>query len=148
VTQIKAKLTGHNEVELGEAARAILARFDEAVSDDLMIPKALPILEEVIANKQISANERLSLIGAMDTVFGLNLLDMDRTDLRIRPAAATITESEVQALIEQRVLVRASKDYAASDRIRDDLARSGVEVMDGDPMMWDWSIDTGKDRTK
>jgi cysteinyl-tRNA synthetase len=38
--------------------------------------------------------------------------------------------AEIDALVAQRVAARAAKDYAASDRIRDELAQRGVEVMD------------------
>ena len=37
--------------------------------------------------------------------------------------------------------VRAAKDFAKSDAIRDDLIAKGVEVMDGDPLGWDWKLD-------
>ncbi|MEY4474112.1 MAG: hypothetical protein RL671_2416, partial [Pseudomonadota bacterium] len=35
---------------------------------------------------------------------------------------------------------RAAKDFATSDRLRDELAAQGVEVMDGDPLGWDWKL--------
>jgi cysteinyl-tRNA synthetase len=38
--------------------------------------------------------------------------------------------AEIDALVAERVAARAAKDYAKSDRIRDDLAARGVEVMD------------------
>jgi cysteinyl-tRNA synthetase len=40
-----------------------------------------------------------------------------------------------------RKTARAAKDFATSDRIRDELAAAGVEVMDGDPLGWDWKIE-------
>jgi cysteinyl-tRNA synthetase len=36
---------------------------------------------------------------------------------------------------------RAAKDFPKSDAIRDDLIAKGVEVMDGDPLGWDWKLD-------
>ena len=35
---------------------------------------------------------------------------------------------------------RAAKDFATSDAIRDELAAEGVEVMDGDPLGWEWKL--------
>ena len=35
---------------------------------------------------------------------------------------------------------RASQNYAMSDRLRDELTAKGVEVMDGDPLGWDWKL--------
>ena len=36
---------------------------------------------------------------------------------------------------------RAAKDFAASDALRDELIAAGVEVMDGDPLGWEWRLD-------
>jgi cysteinyl-tRNA synthetase len=35
---------------------------------------------------------------------------------------------------------RAAQNYAMSDRLRDELAGQGVDVMDGDPLGWDWKL--------
>jgi len=37
----------------------------------------------------------------------------------------------------------AEKDFATSDAIRDELGAKGVEVMDGDPLGWDWRLTIG-----
>ena len=118
-----------------------LERFDAAVSDDLNTAIALTVLEEVVGLKKVDAGEKLATIAAMDAVMGLGLLTMDRTDLRIRPAAATITEAEIEATLAARKKARAAKDFATSDKLRDELAARGVEVMDGDPLGWDWKLE-------
>ena len=71
-------------------------------------------------------------------MLGLNLLTLEREDLRIRPKAVTITMAEIEAVLERRRQARADKDFATSDRLRDELAAQGVEVMDGDPLGWEW----------
>jgi cysteinyl-tRNA synthetase len=111
------------------------------LSDDLNTSIALPICETAIQNKKVDALDRLRLLNAMDSVLGLNLLNLTRTDLRIRPKAATITEAEIETALAARKEARAAKDFAKSDAIRDDLIAKGVEVMDGDPLGWDWRID-------
>jgi cysteinyl-tRNA synthetase len=77
----------------------------------------------------------------MDNVLGLNLMALTRQDLRVRPKAAIITEPEIEAALDARKEARAAKDFAKSDAIRDDLIAKGVEVMDGDPLGWDWKLD-------
>ena len=67
-------------------------------------------------------------------------MSLTRADLRIRPKAATITEPEIEAVLSQRKEARAAKDFATSDSLRDQLAAHGVEVMDGDPLGWDWKL--------
>jgi cysteinyl-tRNA synthetase len=77
----------------------------------------------------------------MDKVLGLELLSLKRTDLRIRPKTATITEAEIEAILARRKEARAAKDFPASDALRDELIAAGVEVMDGDPLGWDWRLE-------
>jgi len=76
----------------------------------------------------------------MDAVLGLNLLNLTRADLRLRPRAAEITEAEIEETLAARKEARAAKDFARSDALRDELAARGVEVMDGDPLGWDWKL--------
>ena len=73
-------------------------------------------------------------------MLGLDLLNLTRAELRIRPAAAHITEPEIEVALARRKAARADKDFATSDAIRDELAASGVEVMDGDPLEWEWKL--------
>jgi cysteinyl-tRNA synthetase len=116
----------------------LLEQFDAAISDDLMTPRALPLLEEAIAIKKVPADEKLCLIAAFDQALGLNLLSLTRADLRVRPKDALLTADQVEAEMERRSAARANKDFALSDRIRDELAAQGIDVMDGDPLRWDW----------
>lgn len=121
-----------------------LQDFDEALSDDLGTPKVLPIVESVLGDPTIDNDLRWSVIATMDEVLGLNLLSPNlRTDLRLRPKAATITEDEIEAVLVRRKEARAAKDFATSDALRDELAARGVEVMDGDPLGWDWKLGEG-----
>ena len=129
------------EQGLPPAALAILERFDAAISADLMIPQALPLLEETIAAKALTPEQRLRLIASMDLVLGLGLAEIDRRGLSVRPAGATLTNEQVEALLAERQAARAAKDFAASDALRDQLNASGLELMDGDPLRWEWRPD-------
>ena len=118
-----------------------LSSFNGEVLNDLNTSSSLPIIETIIGRNDFSATERLDVIGKMDEVFGLNLLTLTRADLRIRPATAAIAKADIEARLSERKAARAEKDYAKSDRIRDELIAAGVEVMDGDPLGWDWKLD-------
>jgi cysteinyl-tRNA synthetase len=61
-------------------------------------------------------------------------LDLAR-DIGRAPAALP---AGAQALLDERAAARAAKDFAASDRLRDDLASLGVAVMDT-PTGQEWS---------
>ena len=117
-----------------------LERFEAAVSDDLNTAIALTVVEEVAALKKVDPAQKLATLAAMDAVLGLDLLNLTRADLRIRPKAATITEADIEATLAARKEARAAKDFARSDALRDELAASGVEVMDGDPLGWEWRL--------
>ena len=71
--------------------------------------------------------------------WAFQLLGASHDKFRIRPKAAIITEAEIEAALAARKEARAAKDFAKSDAIRDDLIAKGVEVMDGDPLGWDWN---------
>jgi cysteinyl-tRNA synthetase len=118
-----------------------LTSFDEAVVDDLNTPMALTMLDNTLALKESHLEVQLAVIKSLDAVLGLNLLTLTRQDLRIRPITAVITEAEIETALAARKDARAAKDFAKSDAIRDDLIAKGVEVMDGDPLGWDWKLD-------
>ena len=67
-------------------------------------------------------------------------IDLARADLRLRPKGAVIEEAEIEQALARRKAARAEKDFATSDAIRDELAGKGVEVMDGDPLGWEWTL--------
>jgi len=123
--------------------RALLTKFEESISDDLNTAVALTVLDDAISLKRVNAPEKFAVIERMDEILGLGLenANLTRTDLRIRPKLANITEAEIETALAARKEARAAKDFAKSDAIRDDLIAKGVEVMDGDPLGWDWKLD-------
>ena len=131
---------GAGEVQPGPRFTPFLERFDAAVSDDLNTPVALTVFEEVLALKKVDASEKLAALLAMDAVLGLGLLALDRKSLRLRPKGVEIDEAEIEVMLEARKAARAEKDFARSDALRDELAAKGVEVMDGDPLGWEWKL--------
>ncbi len=120
----------------------LLARFDAAVSDDLNTPIALTLIEEAAAMKKVDAGQKRTLLERMDGVLGLDLLTLSRKALRVRPKGAAIDETAIEATLARRKEARAAKDFAASDTLRDELGAAGVEVMDGDPLGWDWRLES------
>jgi cysteinyl-tRNA synthetase len=118
----------------------VVKQFEDAISDDLNTARALAIADAVVASDgQFPATSYANLL-RMDDVLGLNLAMLSRADLRVRPKSATISEAEIEVAIARRKEARAAKDFAASDAIRDELAARGVEVMDGDPLGWEWKL--------
>ena len=131
----------HVQGDVAPAIAATLRDFGAAVEDDLNTAIALTSLETLLGLKKVDVAQQLAAIAKMDAVLGINLMALSRTDLRMRPKAATITEDEIEIALAARKEARAAKDFAKSDIIRDDLIAKGVEVMDGDPLGWDWKLD-------
>jgi cysteinyl-tRNA synthetase len=114
--------------------------LDEAISNDLNTAVVLTTLEAIIAMKRTEVDQKLATIAEVDAVLGLDLLNLTRADLRVRPKSATIAEAEIETALARRKEARAAKDFATSDALRDELLAQGVEVMDGDPLGWDWKL--------
>lgn len=137
VMTVEALRTRDDRAVKGDAA-PYRERLDAAVSDDLATPRALPVLDEMLADKRLSPAVRLVALEDFDAVLGLRLLRLTRAELRVRPKAATLGEIEIETRLVERRAARTAKDFARSDAIRDALAAAGVEVMDGDALGWEW----------
>ncbi|MBB5709110.1 cysteine--tRNA ligase [Sphingomonas xinjiangensis] len=138
VTAVRAKAVEPPPATVPPQIASMLAEFDAAMSDDLNTARALVALDTLLALKRIDPAAQLAAALRMDEVLGLELGTLSREALRVRPAAATITAEEIQTKLAERKQARAEKDFARSDALRDALIERGVDVMDGDPLGWDW----------
>ncbi len=140
LVQTVAALRARGEARGTGSAAPYAERLDAALADDLNTPKALPVLDEMLGDKRIAPADRVAALGDFDAVLGLDLLTLSREDLRVRPAGAAIDEAGIAERLAARRDARAAKDFPRSDAIRDELVDLGVEVMDGDPLGWDWRV--------
>jgi cysteinyl-tRNA synthetase len=117
----------------------LLARLEDefraGLADDLNISEALAALfrfvKEVnmlLERQELGLGDRERVLAALagpDRVLGVLDADAWRT-----AEAAGPSDSEVEAALEERRAARARRDFAASDRIRDELAVQGVVLED------------------
>ena len=136
--ELSSFLPTHRETE--GVPKVNLGSFENAICNDLATPEALSYLDNYLGTAKIIPAIGLKLVGEMDQVLGLGLLDLARTDLRIRPKDAQINEAEIEADLLRRKEARLAKDFATSDAIRASLSAKGVDVMDGDPLGWEWKL--------
>ncbi|WP_339826671.1 cysteine--tRNA ligase [uncultured Parasphingorhabdus sp.] len=141
VERLREKADGQTATIDHPALVQLRDKFDAALSEDLNSSKGLPLLEELLGLKKLPADQRLPLLSEMDSVLGLELDSLKRDQLRVRPADVKIDESSIEAKLDQRQAAKAEKDFATADAIRDELTTQGVELMDGDPLRWDWKIE-------
>jgi len=111
----------------------VLNFFTASVNDDLNMPEAFAALFSLVRESNTalrvgslnpeSAAAVLKVFDALDSVFGL-----------IRFGRAAVREAalppEIEVLVHARATARADKDWASSDRIRDELTSKGWEVRD------------------
>jgi cysteinyl-tRNA synthetase len=106
----------------GSGAKAYEERFRAAIDDDLDTPRALAILGELEGDAAVGPAERFRAIAGFDRILALDLAGAAAAEAELPPGAGE--------LIEQRERARADRDWAAADRLRDELAEIGVEVVD------------------
>jgi cysteinyl-tRNA synthetase len=97
-------------------------RFRNAIADDLDFPTAMALVSELL-HSEIAVGAKAALLLDWDRVLGLDLGRAPSADAGELPEGAA-------RLLEQRELARAAKDYASSDRLREQLAEMGVMVTD------------------
>jgi len=108
--------------EPAPAAAELDRRFRDAVADDLDMPRAIEVLSEAV-NAAVPDGDKHRLLTSWDSVLGLDLGRAEREGRGGLP-------DEVQALVTRRDEARAARDFASSDRLRDELTGMGFEVMD------------------
>jgi cysteinyl-tRNA synthetase len=123
LTELRRKVAGWGPASSNRSddAEALDARFREAVSDDLDLPRALVVLNETVT-APVPDGEKADLMMSWDQVLGLDLGRLTRE--AFEPSV------EALAMIAERDQARAAKDFLRSDEIRDRLQAMGLEVMD------------------
>ena len=111
------------------------AEFVQGMDDDLGVPQALAAIHTVVREGNTALAD-----GAVDTARGALAAVLAMTGvLGISPRQwgtgeaadlSTTVDALVRVVLDQRADARVRKDYAASDAIRDSLAKAGVSIED------------------
>ncbi len=121
-----------SEDEIASSANCLSSEFDAAMNDDLNTAKAIAVLFELAKSAR---NEKLHDELRKNNAY--MLIKLGRVlgffqNLRAELADRTpdLSRQLIDLIVAYRMDARAAKDWAASDRIRDDLARLGIELKD------------------
>ncbi len=98
-------------------------KFEQAITDDLNVPLALGVLWTMVKEPKSADIYKLAL--QFDKVFALNF------DKLIAPQARQIQiPDDVRAAAELRLAARREKNWAESDRLRDEILNMGYNIKD------------------
>ena len=114
----------------------IISPFREAMEDDFNVPSALAALFEIAKSinlaKESGNNKEANVLGATLVHLSepLGILQQNVEDyFRL---GATLSNEEIQSMIDQRNKARDDKDFELSDKIRDSLLEQGIVLEDTD----------------
>jgi cysteinyl-tRNA synthetase len=131
-------------VSAAMASRVAKARedFDRGLADDLNTAQALAAIFDLVRDantamdrgefRQGDAAPVFAVLEMFDTIFAV-LRDDDGEKLRalgLAPDSPPLSDAEIEALVAERQAARKRRDFAASDRIRDQLAERGIVLED------------------
>ena len=107
-----------------EALEKLQADFEDAINDDLNVPKALGLVWSMARLSQKS-DQVYKAILKCDEILGL---DLDRGPVEEAPAEDL--DAGIEAMIAARQEARKNKNFAEADRIRDELKAQGILLED------------------
>ena len=121
----------------GTARTPLLRQFREAMDDDFNTPEALAVAQsaarELNAAKArgdtAAAQGAAADLRAIGSVLGLLQQDPDAY-LKRGVKAGVLADAAIESLLAQRREARKAKDFALSDKIRDQLSAAGVLLED------------------
>jgi len=111
----------------------------DALADDFNTPKALAALHELRGEAAKGAKPAAACLKASAQLIGL-LTKTPAEWAAFRPTSISFDESKIIGLIEARAAARQLKNFKESDRIRDELAKMGVELEDHKDKPTTWKL--------
>lgn len=140
---------GWNETQV-ETLSTYGDRFGQAMDSDINTPGGLAVVFELAKALQREGNVLVHQ-GKSDTdafwlqqqwqtlvelagVLGLEIPESEESE----PAAGGLSDAEVEAFIEQRKAARQAKNFAESDRLRDELKAQGITLIDKPGGVTEW----------
>lgn len=152
----KVEINGKSSIEFDKVKsmlEILKPEFEKAMDDDFNTAKALGIIFEFIKeinrfmdkrpshNKEIDflvkAKETIKEIGRILNLFQRQPVDWYRDLLKIKKI--TITEEEINRLIEERTEARKNKDWKKADSIREQLLLKGI-ILEDKPDRTIWKV--------
>lgn len=106
-------------------------KFTRTVNNDLDTAGAIAELNNLIKEPNISATTKIKLIEKFDEVLGLELVKLAQEKFKIlQKSLQEPIPDEIRELAEKRLIARENKNWAESDKLRDEIKMKGYEIKD------------------
>lgn len=103
-----------------------IREFTAAIDDDLNTASAIALVWKLTKDAEVTDADKYATLMKIDEVLGLGLSSLHA---KSKDAQESIPK-EVKKLVSERDKARSAKDWAESDRLRDEIATHGYEVKD------------------
>ncbi len=97
-------------------------KFQNNLSDDLNVSKALALTWQMLRSKQLKENQKLNLLLNWDNVFGFRIKEKIQEEIEI--------PENVKEILKKREIVRKNKNWKESDELRNEILKLGYAVED------------------
>jgi len=123
-----AQELAEGEGDVLKEAKAFIARFDEAMDDDLNTADAVSVIFELVkfANSNVTGENSRSLILAVRD----EILELGDVLGLILEKKEELLDEEIEGLIRERQEARKARNFARADEIRDQLLEKGIQLLD------------------
>ena len=106
--------------KVGKPDKKYQKKFKDYIEDNLDTPRAVPLLWDVIKDKNISNADKKATVLDFDKVFGLGFKDLKKEKI----------PEKIKKLLEEREAARDNKNFKKSDELRDKINSLGYEIND------------------
>ena len=96
-------------------------KFKEYLNNDLNTASCLTLLYDVLKDNELTDFSKLYLIEDFDKVLSLSLIE-EKEEVEV--------DDEILKKILERDNAKKNKDYALADKIRDELLKEGIKILD------------------
>lgn len=107
---------------IADNGKKYLDDFISHINDDLNTPRCLADMWDLLKDNTVSSSDKLTILDFMDSILSLDLLKVEKE---------ICTDERLLKLLEERNSARRNRDWALSDKIRDELLAQGWAVKDG-----------------
>lgn len=97
-------------------------KFEDVMFNDFNTPQAIALVWTMLKDENVSNDDKYVTLLSFDSILSIGLADAEKEEV--------IIPEEVRALMDARASARLAKNFAESDRLRDEISKLGFTVKD------------------